>query len=83
MIVARGVHASLHSRSAAGKNHDDVLADFGEISLAAGAETFTEANEKQERTDSPGDSEHGEERTQFMRPEGAEDLRDYVDDELH
>ncbi len=80
VIVASGIHVALDSGSAAGKDHHDVLAELGEVALVAGAEAFAEADEEQKRTDSPGDAEHGEKGTQLVRPKGAENLREDVDD---
>ena len=51
--------------------------------LVAGSEAFAEADQQEQGTDPPGDAEHGEERTQFVRPEGAENLRENVEHHLH
>ena len=53
------------------------------VALVAGSEPFAQADQQKQRTDTPGDAEHGEKRTQLMRPEGAENLRENVDHHLH
>jgi len=38
------------------KDHHDVFAVLREVALVAGAKTFAEADQQQQRTDSPGDA---------------------------
>src|ERR1022692_2897965 len=82
-VLAGGVHAARNGRSAAGEEHHDVFAEIREVALVAGAEALAEADQQEERADTPGDAEHGEERTQLVRPEGAENLRENVEHHLH
>src|SRR5258708_6127836 len=82
-VLASGGRAALNGRSAAGKEHHDVFAVLRKAALVAGSETLAEADQQEQGTDTPGDAEHGEERTQLMRPEGAENLREDVDHHLH
>src|SRR5258708_30160275 len=82
-ILAGGVRAALNGRSAAGEEHHDVFAVLRKAALIAGSEALAEADQQNQGTDSPGDAEHGEERTQFVRPEGAENLRQDFDHHLH
>src|ERR1035441_2057075 len=82
-VLAGGVHAARNGRSAAGEEHHDVFAEIREVALVAGAEALAEADQQEERADSPGNAEHGEERTQLVRPEGAENLRENVEHHLH
>ena len=60
----------------AAPHHDDIGAEFGEAALLAGAKAFAEADEQEERGDSPGDAEHGEERPELVGPDGLEDLHE-------
>jgi hypothetical protein len=69
--------------SAAGEEQHDVFAVLQEVAFVAGPETFAEADQQEQGTDAPGDAEHGEERAQFVRPEGAENLRENVEHHLH
>src|SRR4029077_14844131 len=82
-ILASGVRAALNRRSAAGEEHHDVFAVLRKTALVAGSEALPEADQQEQGTDPPGDAEHGEERTQFVRPEGGENLREDVDHHLH
>src|ERR1022692_4593856 len=82
-VLAGGVHAARNGRSAAGEEHHDVFAEIREVALVAGAKALAEADQQEERADSPGNAEHGEERTQLVRPEGAENLRENVEHHLH
>jgi len=82
-VLASGVHAARNRRSAAGVDPHDVLAVLREVALVTGSETLAEADQQEQRTDTPGDPEHGEERTQLVRPEGAENLREHIDHRLH
>ena len=51
--------------------------------MLAGAETFAEPHQHQQRADAPGDAEHGEERAQLVGRDGAEDLAEDVREALH
>src|SRR5664279_107172 len=82
-LLAGGVHTALHDRSAAGEDHHDVFPNLREIALVASSEALAEANQEEQGTYTPGDAEHGEERPQFVRPEGAENLRENVNHHLH
>ena len=77
-VLAGGAHAALHDRSAAGEDEHDVLAEFFHLPLVAGAEPFAQADQQQQRSDSPCNAKHRQERTELMRPEGAEDLREDI-----
>jgi hypothetical protein len=72
-----------NGRSAAGEEHHDVFAVLRKVALVAGSEALAQADQQEQGTDSPGDAEHGEERTQLVRPEGAENLRENVEHHLH
>ena len=82
-VLAGGVHAARNSRSAAGEKKHDVFAVLRKTALVAGSEALAEADQQQQGADTPGDAEHGEERAEFVRPEGAENLRENVDHRLH
>jgi hypothetical protein len=59
-------------------HHDDIVAKGGEVAVLTGAESLAEADEDEERTDSPGNSEHGEECPQLVCHHGADDLTERV-----
>ena len=69
--------------SASRKKHHDVFAVLGKAALVSAAEAFAKADQQKQGTDSPGDAEHGKKRAQFVRPEGAKDLRENVEHHLH
>ena len=76
IVLAQGGEAALHYGSATGPDEHYVLAQGIELLAIAGTESFAQADQQQQGTDAPGDAEHGEERAQFVRPEGAEGLPD-------
>src|SRR5208283_211923 len=60
-VVACRVHAALEGRSATWVEHHDVFAVLGKIALVAASKALAQADQQQQRADSPGDAEHGEE----------------------
>jgi len=62
-VLPSGIHAALNGRGAAGVEHHDVFAEIGEVAPVAGSEALAETDQQEQRADSPGDAEHGEERT--------------------
>ncbi len=63
MVLAGGVHAPLNRRGAAREHHDDVFAIFRKVAPVARAEALAQPDQQQQGPDTPGDAEHGEERT--------------------
>ena len=59
------------------EDHDDVGAELGEAAALSGAEALAKADEQEQRGDSPGDAEHGEERAQLV---GRDRLVDLIED---
>ena len=59
-------------------HHDHIVAEGGEVAVLAGAEALAEADQDEERTDSPGNAEHGQEGAQLVGHHGAEDLTERV-----
>ena len=53
------------------------------VALVSRTEAFAQTDQQQQRSDSPGNAEHGEERAQLVGPQGAEDLRQDVQDHPH
>ncbi len=82
-IRTGGVHAALYGGRAPREDKHDVLAELGQLALVAGAEAFAHTYQKQQRSHTPGDAEHGEERTQLVCPQAAEDLREDVQNHPH
>src|SRR5208337_631071 len=52
-VVACRVHAALEGRSATWVEHHDVFAVLGKIALVAASEAFAQADQQQQRADSP------------------------------
>ena len=50
-----------HRGRAPGKDKHDVFAELGHLALVARAEAFAYSDQQQQRSDPPGDAEHGEE----------------------
>ena len=71
------------SGSASGEEHHDVLAVFRQVALVPSAEALAQPDQQQQGTDTPGDAKHGEERTQFVRPEGSKNLCENIEHHLH
>ena len=51
--------------------------------MLSGAEAFAEADQDEQRANSPDDSEHSEETTQLICGDGAKDLAEDVGETLH
>ena len=68
VISLPGLCAALDCRDASGKHEHYVLSQGPELSFLAAAETFSQTYQKQQRAYAPGDSEHGEEGAQLVRP---------------
>ena len=64
-------------------DHDDVLAHRGHLFVLTAAESFAESDQQQQRSHTPGDAKHREERAQFMRPQRAHSLAEDVQQQLH
>src|SRR5438045_2428111 len=60
-ISAGGVHVALNRRRTPWEKKHDVFAEFGHLSLIAGAEAFADAYQQQQRSHSPCNSKHGKE----------------------
>jgi len=73
----------LHDRGTAGPDEHHVLAEAVELLAVAGAEAFPQADQQEQGTDSPGDSEHGQKRAQLVRPQGTKGLAEDVEDQAH
>src|SRR6202034_2138382 len=76
VIGLSGLCAAFNSGNAPGKHKHNVLSECGQLLLLAAAKTFSQAHQEEQRADAPGDSEHGEEGAQIVRPEGRERLAD-------
>ena len=77
-IRPRRGHIPFHRRRPPGEQEHDVFAEFGQFALIARAKTFANPHQQEQRSHSPCDAEHGEERAQFMRPQIAENLSENV-----
>ena len=63
--------------------HDDVVAELGELALLAGAEALANGDEQQHGANAPGDAEHGEEGAQLIGADGQKNLPEGVAEALH
>src|SRR5581483_12419540 len=71
VILAEAGETAVHGGNASAPDEQHILAQLVELFLIAGAETFPQSHQQQQRAHSPRDSEHGEKRAQLMRPKGA------------
>ena len=60
------------------QHHDDVIAELGKLLVLPAAEALAEAHQHQQRTDTPGNAEHGEKAAQLVGHDGAKDLAERV-----
>jgi hypothetical protein len=65
------------------EHHDDVVADAGQVAPLATAKAFAQTDQNEQRTDSPGNAEHGEEGAQLVGHHGPEDFTENVAKTLH
>src|SRR4029077_1504145 len=82
-IVARGVHAACDHWGATGEDKHDVFAEFSQVALVSRPKTFAHTDEQQQRSHTHGYAEHSEEGAQLVCTQGAEDLRENVQDHPH
>ena len=78
ILLHAGKAAIEHGRAAPEDEHH-VLTQRGQLLLVAAAKAFSHPNQEQQRPDAPRNAEHGEERTQLMRPQGAHGLPEDVE----
>jgi hypothetical protein len=80
IVPAQRRETALHNGGAARPEKHDIFADGIELLAVSGVETFTQADQQEQGSDAPGDSEYSQERAQFVRPESAECLAEDVED---
>ena len=83
IVCLPGLSAARDCRDAPGKHEHDVLSERGKLLFLAAAESFSQAHQQQKRAHPPGNSEHGEERAQLMRPQSGQRLPDNVEEHSH
>ena len=74
VIFAAGTHVAGDRRRASREQEHDVFAERIQLAPVAGAETFAQTDQQQQRADSPGDAKHRQEGAQLMRPQGPQHL---------
>src|ERR1700686_384333 len=83
IVLPQCGEAALHHGSPARPDKHHVLAQGIELFAIASAESFSQTNEQQQGTDAPGNAEHGQERAEFVRPQGPEGLTNNIDNKTH
>src|ERR1039457_5481203 len=71
LIQVAGTHVASHRRGPAGKHEHDVFAHRVQFFPVPGAESLAQPDQQEQRSHPPGDPEHGQERADLMRPQGA------------
>src|SRR6201996_2275971 len=72
-----------NGRNVAPGQKDHVIAESCHLSPLPGTEAFTQADQQQQRSHPPGNTEHGQEGAQFMRPDCIQNLPDNVPESAH
>ena len=83
MVGAAGLRAAFDRRDASGEGKHDVLAEILQLLRLPAAEAFAQTDQQEQRSDAPGDAEHGEKRAQLMGPEGGQRLANDFDEHPH
>src|ERR1051326_2763032 len=90
LIIFVGEHVAphalalpFHRRYVPAPEKDHILADVGHVLLLSAAEALAHADQKQQRPHTPGNTKHGEEGAQLMRPQRAQHLTKDVEDHSH
>ena len=65
------VETAFDRRRAPAEKEDDVLAESLQLLAIAIAEALAHSRQQQQRTYAPGDSKHGQEGAQLVRPQGS------------
>jgi len=89
-LVAEGELIGAHAGVLVGEcgdgavhDHDHVVAELRQLLALAFTETFAEAHQDEQGTDTPCDTEHGEKAPQLVGHDGAEDLPESVRKAAH
>jgi len=69
--------ADLHA-GASVKNDQNILAQVAGLIFLPLAQAFARSHHQNDGNNSPGDSEHGQERAQFVGPEGPQHIADKI-----
>ena len=83
MVSAAGLRAAFDGGNAAGEGEHDVLAEILQLLGLAAAKALAQADQQEQRSDAPGDAEHGEKRAQFVGPEGGQRLAHDFEEHPH
>jgi len=83
VVSAAGLSAALDGGNTAGEGEHNVLAQVLQLPRLTAAEALTQADKQEQRSDAPGDAEHGEKRAQFVGPQGGQRLANDFDEHPH
>ena len=83
MVGAAGLRAAFDGGNASGEGEHDVLAEVLQLLLLPAAEALAQADQQQQRSDSPGNAEHGEKRAQLVGPQRGQRLANDFDEHPH
>ena len=83
MVSAAGLSAAFDGGDAAGEGEHDVLAEILQLLRLPAAEALAQPDQQEQRSDAPGNAEHGEERAELVGPEGGQRLANDFDEHPH
>ena len=83
MVGAAGLSAAFHRGDTSGEGEHDVLAKVAQLLRLTAAEAFSHTNQQEERSDAPGNAEHGKKRAELVGPEGGQGLANDFDQHPH
>src|ERR1051326_3023618 len=83
VILPQRGETTLHHRSTARPDKHYIFTDGGELLTVAGPESLSNSDQQEQGTNTPGDSEHGQERAQFVRPESGQSLAEDIEEQAH
>ena len=83
MVGAAGLRAAFDGGDAPGEGEHDVLAEVFQLPRLSAAEALAQPNQQKQRSDAPGDAEHGKKRAQFVGPERSQRLPNDFDEHPH
>src|SRR5579863_3482204 len=83
IVLPHGVEVAVHGWCPAAPDEHDVLPQFIELLLIAGAKALTQPYQQQQGSDPPSDAKHSQERAQLMCPKSAEGLAEDFEENAH
>jgi hypothetical protein len=83
MVSAAGLSAAFDGGDAPGEGEHDVLAEILQLLRLPAAEALAQADQQEQRSDAPGNAEHGKKRAQLVGPERGQRLANDFDEHPH